>query len=149
MPVADTDFMRQAILRFLSDLPETTVIGEAATLPLSSAKTTKLHPDVLLNRKTLAETIGAAKLQDKMELLHAVWQLETCRHSISAELMSYPGTMSRTLFSIWKIEFVFQGDKTWLRAQRIKFGFYSGKYQAVRTILKCFIEPVHCVVVLC
>jgi two-component system, NarL family, response regulator DevR len=95
--VADTDFMRKAILCFLSDLPEITVIGEAATLPEAVSKTTRLHPDVVVldlnlsdgvtpthglfnarvvatslriddESKTLAEIIGAAKLLDKMEL---------------------------------------------------------------------------------
>ena len=85
--------MCKAILRFLSDLPEITVIGEAATLPEAVSKTSKLHPDVVVldlnisegvtskyglfnarvvatslriddESKTLAEIIGAAKLLD-------------------------------------------------------------------------------------
>ena len=85
--------MCKAILRFLSDLPEITVIGEAATLPEAVSKTSKLYPDVVVldlnipkvlrlstayanarvvatslriddESKTLAEIIGAAKLLD-------------------------------------------------------------------------------------
>lgn len=88
--------MRKAIPRFLSHLPEITVIGEAATLPEAVSKTTKLHPDVVVldlnisdgvtskrglfnaravattlriddESKTLAEIMAAAKVLDKME----------------------------------------------------------------------------------
>ena len=46
--VADTDSIGKAILRFLSDLLEIKVIGEAATLPEAVSKTTKLHPDAVV-----------------------------------------------------------------------------------------------------
>jgi DNA-binding NarL/FixJ family response regulator len=81
----------------LSDLPEIMVIGEAATLPEAVTKTSHLHPDVVVldlnisdgiapkeylfnakivatslhiddESKILAESMGASKLLDKMEL---------------------------------------------------------------------------------
>jgi DNA-binding NarL/FixJ family response regulator len=89
--------MGKVILVFLSDLPEMIVVGEAATLPEAVMQAGNLHPDAVVldlnicggiarkahlcsakivttslhidhESKILAESMGAAKLLDKMEL---------------------------------------------------------------------------------
>jgi chemotaxis response regulator CheB len=69
----DSEIMRKAIRRLLSDREDIAVVGEASNLLETIQKTAELHPDLITLgadevHQELLQGLGAAKLLDKMDL---------------------------------------------------------------------------------